>query len=458
MFYKKIVLFVVCCVTFYTQAQKSISPTASISFNKPPVIAYNSYSNTYFAFADSTCYWEFSTTKKEWQKKALVCDLGISFQQFIEEFVPLGVSKQTLFFVHKSCGSVYSFSKGIIQRMDNSFIHNNQYGAAIYEYKGTLYFFGGYGFFEDKNTHDFYMRSANEWYAVSKSVTAKPSPRSNSVYIKRNNSLFFLGGEVNASEGHYRLNDCWEYQLSSNKWTLKGELTSELMKLLKRSSFSNYTSSSLLLANEQLIELNPLANRFTVYSDPFYSSIIQLFSDKSEQRVLVLSKTSNGSQYKTTIFTSSALKLNKQFSTTLFVKPSILTKFSFKYLFYFAALVCLFLVLLLLYKPTFIVSKLHKNTVLYEQQFYPIEWRVLQFIYNNPQVELAALNHLFDEEDLNYETLKKRRESLLNGLRKKLAYITQLKIGDIFIESKHPSDKRIKCISLNNKINLSDNQ
>lgn len=454
----RLVFFVACCVAFYTQAQKSISPTARISFETAPVIAYNSYSNTYFAFADSTFYWEFSNTQQSWQKKALVCDLDISFHQFIEEFAPLGVSNQELFFVHKSCGSVYSFSKGNIRRIDNSFIHKNQYGAAIYEYNGTLYFFGGYGFFENKNTHDFYLRSANEWYAVTNSVTAKPSPRSNAVHIRNNNSLFLLGGEVNTATGHYQLNDCWEYQLSSNKWTLKGELTNAFSKLIKRSTFSTYHSSSLLLANEQLIALNPLDNRFTVYSNPFFSSVVQLVLDRDEKRVLVLSKASNGNKHKATIYARTAILLNKQFSNRLYDRPSFLTKLRFKYLFYSAAILCVFLVLLLLYKPTFIVSKLHKNTVLQEHQFYPIEWRVLQFIYRNPQVELAALNYLFDEEDLNYETLKKRRETLLNGLRKKLAYITQLKIGDIFIESKHPSDKRIKCISLHGKIKLNDNQ
>jgi hypothetical protein len=452
------VFFVACCVTFYVQAQRSISPTAHITFETAPVIAYNSYSNTYFAFADSTVYWEFSNTKKSWQKKTLDYALDISFQQFLEEFAPLGVSKQVLFFVHKSCGSVYSFSKGKIQRIDNSFIHKNQYGAAIYEYNGTLYFFGGYGFFENKNTHDFYLRSANEWYAVSNSKTPKPSPRSNAVYIKGNNSLFFLGGEVNTAAGHYQLRDCWEYELSSNKWKLKGELTNEFITLLKHSKFSNYNSSPLLLANDQLITLNPLANRFTVYSSPFYSSIVQLVSDNDEKRVLVLSKISNGSKHKATIYARNSILLNKQFANQLYDRPYFLTKLSFKYLFYSTAIICVFLVLLLLYKPTFIVSKLHKNTVIHHHQFYPIEWRVLQFIYNNPRVELAALNHIFDEEDLNYETLKKRRESLLNGLRKKLAYITQLKMGDIFIESKHPSDKRIKCISLNDKIKISDNQ
>lgn len=452
------VFFVACCVTFYAQAQRSISSTARISFETLPVIAYNSYSDTYFAFADSTAYWEFSNTQKSWQKKALVCDLDISFEQFLEEFAPLGVSKKELFFVHKSCGSVYSFSKGKIQRIDNSFIHKNQYGAAIYEYNGTLYFFGGYGFFENKNTHDFYLRSANEWYAVSNSKTPKPSPRSNAVYIRNGNGLFLFGGEVNSTAGQYQLSDCWHYQLSTNKWVLKGELTNEFITLLKHSKFSNYNSSPLLLANDQLIILNPLANRFTVYSSPFYSSIVQLVSDSDEKRVLVLSKASNGNKHKATIYSRNVILSNKQFSKQLYDRPSFLTKLSFKYLFYSAAIICVFLVLLLLYKPTLIVSKLHKNTILHEHQFYPIEWRVLQFIYNNPQVELAALNHLFDEEDLNYETLKKRRETLLNGLRKKLAYITQIKIGDVFIESKHPSDKRIKCISLNEKIKLIDSQ
>jgi hypothetical protein len=457
-FKKTTILFVFTVFVFVTHAQKRISPTASLSFDIAPVIAYNSYSNTYLAFADSTSYWEFSNTKNSWQKKPLICDLDIPFQQFIEEFVPLGVSKQELFFVHNSCGSVYSFSKGKIQRIDNSFIHKNQFGATIYEYNGTLYFFGGYGFFENKNTHDFYLRSANEWYAVSNTTTPKPSPRSNAVYIKGNNRLFLLSGEVNTTAGHYQLSDCWEYELSSNKWALKGELTSELMHLIKRSKFSNYSSSPMLLANDQLIVLNPVANRFTVYSNPFYSSIVQLFADCNEKRVLVLSKASNGSKHKATIYTYNAIFLNKQFSNRLYDRPSFLTKLSFKYLFYSAAIICVFLVLLLLYKPTLIVSKLHKNSVLHEHQFYPIEWQVLKILSNHPQVELAALNHLFDEEDLNYETLKKRRETLLNSLRKKLAYITHLKYNDVFIETKHAADKRVKCITLNDNIKLHENQ
>lgn len=458
MHYKIIVFLVACCVTFCAQTQKSVSPTASISFETPPVIAYNSYSNTYLAFADSTSYWEFSNTKKSWQKKPLICDLDIPFQQFMEEFVPLGVNKRELLFVHNSCGSVYSFSKGKVHRIDNSFIHKNQYGATIYEYNGTLYFFGGYGFFENKNTHDFYLRYANEWFAVSNSLTSKPSPRSNAVYIKGNKSLFLLGGEVNNTLGHYQLRDCWEYQFTSNKWMLKGELTSELMQFLKHSSFTKYNSSPLLFTNQQLLALDPANNRFTVYSNPFYSSIVQLFSDNKEKRLLLVSKASDGSSYKATVYSTSAILLNMQFSTTLFKKPSFLTKLSFKYLFYGTAITCLFLVLLLLYKPTLIVSKLHKNSVLHEHQFYPIEWKVLQILSNHPQVELSALNHLFDEEDLNYETLKKRRETLLNSLRKKLAYITHLNYNDIFIETKHASDKRVKCIALNDKIKLVENQ
>lgn len=429
-----------------------------ITFNSQPVIVYNDYVNTFFVFADSSFFFEYSFSTNKWKKRSLHAQLDIPFKQLLAEFAPIAVNKHELLFVHKSCGSVYSFQKGKLKRIDNSFIHKNQYGGAVYGAKGTVYFFGGYGFFEVKNTHDFYLRSANEWFAVAESATNKPSPRANALYVQKNEQLYFIGGEVNKTEGTYYLSDCWNYNIALNSWKMLGYLNPMLEKRLKRATISNFCSSKLVVANDLLIELSPKTNKFWVYRNSFFSSIQQVILDKSEQTALILQKSTNGNQYNVRLYSRHQLCQQPQMSGYLYQKPSIFAHVNFKYLFYILLLTTIFLILLLLFKPTFISNKLNKQTTIHAHQLYPIEWKVLMFIDQHPQVELATLNQFFEEESLNYETLKKRRESLLKGLRKKIAYLTQLKYNDIFIETKHPSDKRIKCIALNSKIKLTDNQ
>lgn len=443
---------------FQSHVQAANQPTQTLRFSTQPLLAYNEYANSFYAFEDSTFYWEYSLPSKSWLKRALTAPIDIPFDQLLKEFAAIGVNKNEVLFVHKSCGSVYSFQQGRIKRIDNSFIHKNQFGAAIYAANGTVYFFGGYGFFETKNTHNFYLRSANEWFAVAESATKKPSPRANVLYVQNNDQLYYIGGEVNKTEGTYYLSDCWNYNISSNSWKMLGNLNPTIEKRLKSATISNCNSSKLVVSTNELIELDPATNQFRVYANPFYSAVQQLLVDKNEQLVLVSSNSSNGNQYLVNFYDYNQVTSNQQLIGDLYEKQSILVNVNFKYLFYILLLITTFLVLLLLYRPTFISNKLHKSTTVYEDQFYPIEWKVLQFIYNNPQAELSTLNQFFDEKELNYETLKKRRESLLNGLRKKLAYLTQLKYAEIFTETKHPSDKRIKCIGLNGKIKVSDNQ
>ncbi|MEY3505249.1 MAG: hypothetical protein RL349_1847, partial [Bacteroidota bacterium] len=68
----------------------------------------------------------------------------------------------------------------------------------------------------------------------------------------------------------------------------------------------------------------------------------------------------------------------------------------------------------------------------------------------------SALNDLFDEEELSYETLKKRRESFIKALRTKIALLTAVDIDQILYESKHPKDKRMKVINWGAQIELND--
>ena len=74
-----------------------------------------------------------------------------------------------------------------------------------------------------------------------------------------------------------------------------------------------------------------------------------------------------------------------------------------------------------------------------------------QFILLNDLNDLISTN----DSDENYQTLKKRRETLLKELKNELALITGKKPEQIFDVRKNEFDKRIKEIKLNLEIKKS---
>lgn len=60
------------------------------------------------------------------------------------------INKQT-YLVHVGSGPVLEYRNDSIVRIDNSFLHKNQYDASPFIYKEQICLFGGYGMFTDKN-------------------------------------------------------------------------------------------------------------------------------------------------------------------------------------------------------------------------------------------------------------------------------------------------------------------
>lgn len=443
---------------FQSHIHAAIHPTQKLTFNSQPLLAYNKYSNLFYAFEDSSFYWEYSLRNNSWIKKALFSNIDIPFHQLKNEFAPMGVNKNELLFVHKSCGSVYSFRNGRIKRIDNSFIHKNQYGAAIYETNGTVYFFGGYGFFETKNTHDFYLRSANEWFAVSKSTNQKPSPRATINYVISENNVYFFGGQFSSNNGNVLLSDCWKCKLTTNEWEMIGYMNEKLSRQINNARFLTNVSAEFILLSDHLIHLSPESNHYAIYSNPYFHAIQYIINDKESKQLLVLEKSSDGNKYKLFVVPTERILTNKIEQGKIVENTFQFVQLNFKNLFYGSIIIIVVLLLLLVYKPNLIANRLNRNSLLLRESFNEKEWQVLLHIFQHPNLELSDLNQYFDEEQLNFETLKKRRESFLKHLRKKIAYLTPINYSDVFIELKHESDKRIKCISLNKNIKIAEYQ
>ena len=67
-------------------------------------------------------------------------------------------------------------------------------------------------------------------------------------------------------------------------------------------------------------------------------------------------------------------------------------------------------------------------------------------------VEVSAINPIVEEEGITPDTIKKRRERLIKEFSTAVAIQTGLAPTEIFLEMRHPKDKRIKLLKLSNKL------
>lgn len=149
----------------------------------------------------------------------------LDFEIFPEEvrFVP--GTEEPLFLRHGG-GIVYVFRDASLMRIDSSFQHRNQFGAAYFAYKDKIFNYGGYGFF----THKEYMTEFSllnpEWYVFTyDEKTRIPKGRSYPVYyFDAYAGKFYMGqGSMNTKPSVYRKenkdhSDVWVLDIATKKW------------------------------------------------------------------------------------------------------------------------------------------------------------------------------------------------------------------------------------------------
>ncbi len=149
----------------------------------------------------------------------------LDFEIYPEEvrFVP--GTKEPLFLRHGG-GIVYVFRDSSLVRIDRSFQHRNQFGAAYFTYKGKIFNYGGYGFFIHKEYMTEFSLSNPEWYIYTYSdKTRIPKARSYCIYhFDTVTGRFFMAqGSTNTNPSVHRKEnkdhgDVWVLDLGTKKW------------------------------------------------------------------------------------------------------------------------------------------------------------------------------------------------------------------------------------------------
>ena len=142
------------------------------------------------------------------------------------------------FLVHNNGGLVYKLIDDEFTRIDNSFIHKNQYKSSTFVYDGIIYRFGGYGFFDVRNFIIYYSENSNEWEVLKTQSKLFPPRLSQNKYFIYNNELHIFGGyslDENNRDLGIPNDEYWIFSFENKSWSKIGE-----HKLFRNLSYSNF--------------------------------------------------------------------------------------------------------------------------------------------------------------------------------------------------------------------------
>lgn len=222
----KQLLFVLFLVYFYSFSQ-SIEIGELKNINKT-VVDYEK-KELYVFYKDSLSIIDLVRFKKISNSKIIY-----PMDKFILEF-PVSV-KSKIYFIENHGGKVYKLEGNEIKRIDNSFTHKMQINSFIFTYNDTIYRYGGYGFWSQRNFFTFFNKENFEWDVVPPTGSEiLPNGSQDSTVKIYNNDFYVYGGltlnKFNPLE--YLINDeVWEFNIKNKSWTKLGTNKIDLSKLV----------------------------------------------------------------------------------------------------------------------------------------------------------------------------------------------------------------------------------
>ncbi len=381
------------------------------------------------------------------------------FSGNFEEYLPVNLENRNLF-VHEGCGPVLEFKNDSLLRIDNSFLHKNQFSGSIFTYKNEIYFLGGYGLFTHKKILTKYINQ--EWNLVK--TEDKELPCFTDCFTKViGDHLFVYGGfnEDKINDKIYMLN------LNTKKWKVYKSNLNLLFKQLSmrdsrciiqhkygiyyiienkiynvnfktntvaeyKNDYIKYTSNNFII-NDIIYGLNEIYGnqkfKYEFYKYPLKKHI----SNKQDFKII------DNIYYEdnTTIYV---------WLFSIFILTTFTTLISYKKRFWF---------IYFIRKTPFVYSikdksLFYKGKYIYNLSNYDIIILTHQFQSKNNFFALSDLNDLFADKSINesVDVLVKRREKKLNSFIKTIGAISGLKNDEICCYKKNEIDQRIREIQI----------
>lgn len=176
--------------------------------------------------------WDYSLENRSWR----FLDSLTAVPEGIGEY-EFGYDNQNgrMMLWHRGIGTIYHILPESYElvRLDNSHVHRNQYAHQPFIRNGTVYAFGGYGYWLWKNYITYYNEELQEWNIQNVHPESEvPGPRvpETGIYVPSQNAFYLFGGDMpdekNRADdqftGRSNLNDLWKFSFDENTWTKLG--------------------------------------------------------------------------------------------------------------------------------------------------------------------------------------------------------------------------------------------
>jgi hypothetical protein len=377
----------------------------------------------------------------------------------ISEYLPFEIGTKT-YLVHHGCGPVLEFRNDSIVRVDNSFLHKNQFHPVPFTYNNEIYLFGGYGLFTYKNIITRYDFKSGEWNQVQTKGKKLPEPRATAYSLLKGNTLYVFGGKTNDDTNIPKYKavqpELWKLYLPTMTWSYIGQYNPNVLNAYETKL---QYKDQLYLVEGNITEINFTNQTANKYNFKTYEEIKKHIM-VNDTIYGIFSNSQNKIYFKKT--TIADLK-GKYIGTVPFFMESDTTPLNYPTMGLIG--VTLLGLVIVGYKKRIIpfqrpfkgiVYDSQKDQFLYKRKiithFEENEKKILHFLLANSNqfVSLNQLNGLFENpaQPQTASAIIKRREQAINGLLNKVSKLTGIPENKLQLEQKNMEDKRLKDLLL----------
>ncbi|MGK0446429.1 MAG: hypothetical protein ACJA2M_000197 [Polaribacter sp.] len=348
-------------------------------------------------------------------------------------------------------GSILKIKGDSIFRIDNSYEHKMQIGSLEFIRNDTIFRYGGYGFFENRNFFTFYDKKVNGWESLDINGDIIPERISDFIYHFNKDKLYISGGytfDKFKKDVKYPNLKSYLFDFNSKKWSVIGDLNTSVFNSiyfpLDENSLINFTDGMIHLMDFEQNSIKKFSTN--PISKKIVSSFFKPFINKKN---LVYFELEND------VLNIKSISL-KEFISNL---KSTENERIYGVSYWLYSLIILILVIIFLF---YVVFKKFVNKILKigDVFFYNLkkiklnekEKVIFNLLYTSSKkrksVENRIITDFFEDRTLNYGTVNRRKNESINTLNNKIKVFLSTNT-DIILRTNSQIDKREINYSIN---------
>jgi hypothetical protein len=360
------------------------------------------------------------------------------------------VKNKEYFFINKASGLVYKIQDSSLNRIDNSLDNRLLIDSYIFKHNDTIFRYGGYGFWSQRDFMIYFDESINEWEIYKINTNSyDPIGSYSGVYFKEENDIYFLGGkkvnEINKLESIYN-EDVIKFNFGSRSFEYLGNLN------------LNFDISSLIVKDDEGFAINNASQ--ILYINPSENKILQF--DKTPLLLNLKSVSNNINNnyffnksyflevYENQDFKTKILEVSKSdfFSNKIIesklYKRKTLGSINLSTLFF----VILFIIILLFAFDRYRFNKivLSPHGIIFKRVLNKLnnkEINIIIKLINNEAITTKSILKIVENPNLSYPHNIKIKDQFLRDLNLRLSTIFNINYDPIIVK-KSITDARIK--------------